>query len=378
MNNYSFAASTDGSYLTQGTTLPNPRHNCQYYLAYNCLGGSGGCSGGSGTCTGNCATGCTGYLTETQNAQTNLCCHTSDDNCENNCGQSQNMAACGILVEDYTAPNVDPASMDVACTRSCQSRCLDVPGAVGNTFPYHGIFQVSRKSDDSSNGCKIWRSDSCSTDRNDDCQPMLNDDNYNPWQSCTYNAVEFAKHATSQDLAEWRASEGNPSVPNESRNYDELMIRWCAEPTPGPCFPDPLDLTTSASCSRYYSNTDDGTSCRLWVDNKPNNTRQNYVDAIGHLYCTNPNQNTNECKCINRALDPTYQATKSLFPANDGCWYRPCTQTWASRYFLPSDVTPAICPTNVCENIIYASDYQSAYIGGNQTYLNCDFSNSSS
>jgi len=337
------------------------------------------------SCTGNCVTGCNGYLTEEENAQDNLCCHwqvrSNDDSkqednnifcCKSDCGHVENMANCGVAIKNWQRhKNLGCANNGgrVACTRSCSKRCKTW-GSVksqGNNFPYSSIFQQP-------DGLPCEYNQDDSGDFN--CHVLFDNDThlYKPWQTCLYNVSDF-ENASLADLNKY-ASDLNDT----DRNYDEIMTRWCSQQVSRNCPNDPMTAETPTTCSRLHqTGTSKSQACQDWITNKGStgNDRNNYVDAVGSLYCSNF-PDSDECKCVNRGIDPTYQKLKSGAPYNDGCWYNPCTTQHSNFYYVPSDVNvelnPDMCPQNFCLSFTEQSSYNQQYIRDNEVLLNCDFS----
>lgn len=356
-NKYNFPISDNGSYIQAPTPLPTPRENCpSAYTAQAC---------------DTCDT-CNNYLTS-QDAD--VCCHYNGNNdgircCtqSSQCGQVENMASCGIVVEDQLGKSEDDGckGSKLVCTRSCSAQCL-IQNSVDNNFRYMGVFQLTKGQNDPTKGCSIQQKDCSNIDNT--CPAMM-DTNYNPWQNCIYDVNALVRNATgpngSSQIDEW----ANSKYGDTNRNFDEIMVKWCSEPVNGPCLHQ-----TDDTCSRHFQNTDDGIKCRSWLLNQPESVQQNLQDAISSRYC--PNYNTSECACVNRGLDPNYQQAKRGFPYNDGCWYTPCKigYGYGENYFVPADVNvqinPNQCPSNVCLSVIQAGDYESTDIYGNTDVIDC-------
>lgn len=377
---YKFNLNPGGSYLQQTSVLPNPRSNCSAYMVEGCQE----CPGSDGSnCDSKCTTGCNSYLNQEQTGKEDLCCHFNKNNdsttcCASECGQVENMAACGVVLEDSTdlTDYGCRTGHRLACTRSCSSRC-PVPGSTTNFFQYMGVFQVTQDKDkyktDGSNtdGCNINNKKNCTQGDSNHCYQMLGDKNYEPWQNCIYDSNDFTKNATAADIDNW--AKYYAKSPN--RNYDEIMVKWCSQSVNGDCPPtDSLSKTKDKTCSRFYQQTDDGGKCQKWYGNVEEKFKHNYLDSIASNYCSK--NNTNECQCINRGQDKQYRETKNSFPYNDGCWYNPCRAAFAPNYFIPSDVDVTLnegqCPTNVCASVVNAKGYNKTYINNNKVYISCE------
>jgi hypothetical protein len=120
-------------------------------------------------------------------------------------------------------------------------------------------------------------------------------------------------------------------------------------------------------CSRYLSLDEGGKLCREWLSLRPRDVQ----DAAMREYCLN--NNTLDCKCINRTTDPDYSRLKSLGNYfSDGCWFKPCSNS-ESIYLVPNRVSSAQCATNVCQQIIDAHAQGKVDITGNVNQINCSF-----
>jgi len=95
-------------------------------------------------------------------------------------------------------------------------------------------------------------------------------------------------------------------------------------------------------CSRLKSIGEGGNECRMWFEKQ----NPNIQDATIQNYCLR--HNTEDCKCINRADNTTYQAMKGAHSINDGCWYTPCANR-SGKYLIPTNLVKPTCPDKLCQ-----------------------------
>jgi hypothetical protein len=368
------------TYIQVATRLPDATGSLDEYTINSCQD----CDNNDDYCTGHCVESCNKFLNEEQNANPDLCCHYNDtgyreDNeiacCDNNCGQSENMANCGVLVkdncQDRTKNGGDCAigMGRVVCTRACDRRCPTFGNirATTNFFQNPAVFHNSRF--DSTYNAYVGAN--CETD---DCKQgsafcsNLANGNFRPWQNCIYDSTQF-QGAAMDDIDAYR------SAYPEDRNYDEVMTQWCSAQVSDNCPDDPITQKPQSSCIRYRARNAEGSLCETWITNKTTD-KQNYIDAMASNYCSR--YNTPECMCVNRGINEIYQQTKHSAPFNDGCWYQPCAETYSDYYLRPSDVmvdkyNPDMCPSNFCGSFVNAQGYNANYINNNKNYINCDF-----
>jgi hypothetical protein len=96
-----------------------------------------------------------------------------------------------------------------------------------------------------------------------------------------------------------------------------------------------------SECSRIKSIGEGGNECRAWFESQEANVR----DATMMSYCLL--HNTEDCKCVNRAANPAYQAMKAGHSINDGCWYTACAGS--GKYLVPSQLANPTCPDKMCQ-----------------------------
>lgn len=147
-----------------------------------------------------------------------------------------------------------------------------------------------------------------------------------------------------------------------NHNVDTIIGSFCGKRTSSNC---PKEL--NGECSRYLSLGDDGKLCRLWLADQ-SESRQ---DALMRDYCLH--NDTEDCKCIKRNSDPSYNKIKALGNYfSDNCWYRPCSNS-ESVYLVPNKVSEHTCATNVCQQIIDAHADGDVDISNNINQINCTF-----
>lgn len=118
-------------------------------------------------------------------------------------------------------------------------------------------------------------------------------------------------------------------------------------------------------CSRYVATDEEGKMCRNWLASLPRDIQ----DAEMTSYCLE--NDTPDCKCINRTTDPEYDRLKTLSNYfNDNCWYKPCA---SSASLVPHRTSSQHCAENVCQQIIEASAKGNVIIDGNTSDINCNF-----
>lgn len=149
-------------------------------------------------------------------------------------------------------------------------------------------------------------------------------------------------------------------------SVNSLMGAFCGKHVSAHCA-DGL----KGECSRYLSLDEEGKLCREWLASRPRDGQ----DAAMRDYCLN--NDTLDCKCINRTNDPDYIRLKSLGNYfSDNCWFKPCSNS-ESIYLVPNRVSSAQCATNVCQQIIDAHAEGKIDITGNVNQINCNFGDKS-
>lgn len=149
----------------------------------------------------------------------------------------------------------------------------------------------------------------------------------------------------------------------DNQNENTLMAAFCNKRIISPTCARGL----KGKCSRYLDRTDEGRLCLDWLASLPRDNQ----DAIMRDYCLN--NNTLDCKCINRTNDPGYISLKSIGNYfSDNCWYKPCTNS-ESIYLVPNKLSSSQCATNICQQIIDAHADGQVEISGNVNQINCSF-----
>jgi hypothetical protein len=120
-------------------------------------------------------------------------------------------------------------------------------------------------------------------------------------------------------------------------------------------------------CSRLKSTGLDGSECRNWFSKLTPSQR----DSIISSYCLE--NNTDDCKCVNRNFYESYQRLKSINPYNDGCWYVHCTDS--QKNLIPSHLLDPECPDNICQVIFDIYDTGNVTFDDVKNDINCNFSN---
>lgn len=95
-------------------------------------------------------------------------------------------------------------------------------------------------------------------------------------------------------------------------------------------------------CSRLKSIGEGGEECRKWYEAQPANVR----DAAIQNYCLR--NDTEDCKCVNRADSESYQLMKGAHSINDGCWFSACANR-SGKYLVPSQLVNPSCPDKICQ-----------------------------
>lgn len=285
--------------------------------------------------------------------------------CKSACGQVENMSTCAIVYKDNNNSNNDGCKVggSLVCTRASEKYCKEPNAPLVATYTrFPTVFQPQRNTE--------------SKDGNPGSSTPT------PWQTCLYNSADFTKLTDDQMDAVMTDTSDMPKKGNP--NYDEVMMLWCSHPATDPktCPSDAMTGIPSSTCSRYHSTSPEGIRCKAWITGMSDTLRsQGYIDSMGSLYCS-AHPTASECACMNRGMVEAYRSNKQYFAYNDGCWYNPCTPTYSSNYFQPSDVvttfrasgpppTPnTFCPTNFCAT--YLSAGGNITLTGNTEYVNCD------
>jgi hypothetical protein len=137
---------------------------------------------------------------------------------------------------------------------------------------------------------------------------------------------------------------------NSAPQVNEMMSTFCTKVVKT-CPKDPLTLKTMPTCSRMVSTSTDGELCQNWMKNN-----KTVSDTSINSYCGN--NNTGDCGCVNRALNPNYKELKEGIidgiskNMDDRCWYTPCTVPYQPGELIPFSIqdTTFTCP-DVCQSV---------------------------
>lgn len=121
------------------------------------------------------------------------------------------------------------------------------------------------------------------------------------------------------------------------------------------------------SCSRLKSIGEGGDECRKWFESKPKNIQ----DATIQNYCLR--NDTEDCKCVNRAKNNAYIAGKGSYVFSDGCWFVPCANK-SGQYLVPSNLIKPDCPSEVCTQVLEFVKTGNVSIDNLKNNITCDFS----
>ena len=119
-------------------------------------------------------------------------------------------------------------------------------------------------------------------------------------------------------------------------------------------------------CSRLKSIGEGGNECRKWFEKQPSHVQ----DATIQNYCLR--HNTEDCKCINRGYNRSYQAMKGAHAINDGCWYSACANR-SGKYLVPSQLANPSCPDNLCQVLFDIVEDGNVSIDHVQNDITCKF-----
>uniref|UniRef100_A0A6C0BPI4 Uncharacterized protein n=1 Tax=viral metagenome TaxID=1070528 RepID=A0A6C0BPI4_9ZZZZ len=185
---------------------------------------------------------------------------------------------------------------------------------------------------------------------------------------CAYDVRKINTEAQMQELR-------NKNINLTQENEDRLMTSYCSQVQDSGCLLSADGSgRTMPKCSRFFQATPDGNRCRTWL-NDVSRRRPGYANAIGTTVCRNSSPATEpleECKCIDRSLDPLYTLLVDSLAANPGCWYWPCKN--ANRAWIPSDIDSTVCP-DICETAVnIIADVEGDVDISNVTQtVDCDF-----
>lgn len=119
----------------------------------------------------------------------------------------------------------------------------------------------------------------------------------------------------------------------------------------GNCPIDPSTNKQMKHCLNWRRNDDVGKECTLILNQ---DEKERSIDN----FCKNL-PDAEDCRCVNRVFDKTYQSKKSKYPSHDYCWYEPCSSGW---YLVKNQDKKVNCDSSYCQVI-----YQNENIGGNVT-----------
>jgi hypothetical protein len=133
----------------------------------------------------------------------------------------------------------------------------------------------------------------------------------------------------------------------DSNYKGDLMKNFCKQ-TSSNCATDPTTGNPMTSCLFLNDNGDSGNECREWYSLVGSG-----ADATMQTYCGN-NPTAPDCKCINRASDPIYQAIKTgggdSIP--DQCWWSACAAAGPPGNLVNSALLDqSVCPSTLCQDI---------------------------
>lgn len=126
-----------------------------------------------------------------------------------------------------------------------------------------------------------------------------------------------------------------------------------------------IEQNKPEECSMFFDVGYPGDICRTWANSGASNSSlKTHINEAYNTFCSNAKiqgKDPNECGCINRADDPSYNAlvkgeedlpTGSGGLGNPGCWYGPCIDY--TNYLIPYDtISNKNCPSvTICNNII--------------------------
>lgn len=122
-------------------------------------------------------------------------------------------------------------------------------------------------------------------------------------------------------------------------------------------------------CSKLKSLDESGVMCREWLSSLPTDELR---DSVRREFCLN--NNTDDCKCINRSKQPDFIKLRNGMDAqtlaSTRCWYKPCENN--SNILLDVEQKQQ-CIANVCQNIINAHARGNIDINTNTSNINCSF-----
>lgn len=154
-----------------------------------------------------------------------------------------------------------------------------------------------------------------------------------PYVKCEYTDPVFT---TADQVNSWTAKFGKDEQYN-----NVIMPSLCSGQTTKNCKPN-SDGLIPASCSNFFSNSEEGTLCNDWKLTNPD-----LADAAMQIYCSK--YNTFECACINKIQYSEYQILSKLTPDDPSCWYKPCSDN--IHYYIPANTTSCDDNVAICNNL---------------------------
>lgn len=206
----------------------------------------------------------------------------------------------------------------------------------------------------------------------DDVNGFINTFRDNPGPSAPTGAFDTAFDTLMQNFCS--QSQSNP--PGATRSNLNAVTTPVAGPTsptgPAPPTPqygelcpfDPYTVSSvntvgnrMASCSYFIANTPAGDACKAWDAARPDSVTsvaKNRYCGVAAGQAQMGSVGAADCRCINRQLDPNYNLLKGASPAQDACWYAPCSN-FASNIYLTTSAQQlpvgTTCP-NICEQVV--------------------------
>lgn len=174
--------------------------------------------------------------------------------------------------------------------------------------------------------------------------------------SCTYESDDFK---TAEDVKQYINTFGPGSTfaqynsATYQGNFNNIMNYFCAQ-TVTDCQTYPQFGGPAPSCSMMTSTGDGGQLCQQWLDN-PDVIKTGITDSIKTNFCAG-NPNITDCLCINRSLNPVFDAAKQTSEAadNDYCFWEPCqepTSYLVLQKMIEAEAKP-VCPTTICQGVV--------------------------
>lgn len=120
------------------------------------------------------------------------------------------------------------------------------------------------------------------------------------------------------------------------------------------------------NCSRLKSIGEGGDECRKWFEKQAPAIQ----DATIQNYCLK--NNSDDCKCVNRANFDAYRTAKGTYNFSDGCWYVPCANK-SGQYLVPSQLIKPSCPQNVCTQVYNFVKTRDVSLDNIKNDIMCDF-----